>query len=299
MSTVPSLVLSDMSPQRASHKGQVKAIAFSPDGQYLATGGADFVTLIWSVFARGFHIVSILKAKAPVHSLVWTEHDGVLVGLETGEIFDVGEVLSQPAPRLVKDLAYPVNALALAPQQELVAAGSRGTALVAMRRGGGLHSAWVRDNTISSAVVGDAALDCQFCERRLLVLWHRAGLRASVTIHGDLAAIHTLFDGIIYGENPFMADRSDYEHPSEINTRAPGLAYGQRSILPIIFLAPAIVAAPVSDRSRRILIYDVERVRDEVPREETVLNLPANAGDYFRFTFDDAADLVVQPGSSL
>jgi WD40 repeat protein len=58
-------------PQRSrAHAAAVRALAWSPDGRFLATGGDDGILAIWDASA-GFSLLSTTQHDAPVLALAW------------------------------------------------------------------------------------------------------------------------------------------------------------------------------------------------------------------------------------
>jgi WD40 repeat protein len=58
-------------PQRfRAHPAAVRALAWSPDGRFLATGGDDGILAIWDA-AAGFSLLSTTQHDAPVLALAW------------------------------------------------------------------------------------------------------------------------------------------------------------------------------------------------------------------------------------
>jgi len=60
----------DPPQQFRAHTAAVRALAWSPDGRFLATGGDDGLLAIWDA-AAGFSLLSTSQPDAPVLALAW------------------------------------------------------------------------------------------------------------------------------------------------------------------------------------------------------------------------------------
>lgn len=109
------------------HDGQVRALAFSPDGDLLASGGFDGAAVIWEM-ASGSELLRV--AGAPVWSMAFNP-DGDLLALARGttaagsaviEVVDAGtgEVLAELA---LQDSLWPPFTVAFSPDSGAVLTG--------------------------------------------------------------------------------------------------------------------------------------------------------------------------------
>jgi formylglycine-generating enzyme required for sulfatase activity/serine/threonine protein kinase len=103
--------------------GPLNALAFSPDGKLLATGGGSSVSL-WNVAAPSLSEQATLKAYAPGALVVSPDGKNLAFSSEHGvRIYEVAKEGPREGPELRQP--DPVNALAFAPNGTALASGGR------------------------------------------------------------------------------------------------------------------------------------------------------------------------------
>lgn len=111
------------------HRGNVNAIAYSPDGRWLATAGEDGTTRVWD--ARTGALVRGLIGQQPVlYSLAWAPDSRTLVSLSSDEFWYWDVVEGRTLRRVPREPGRAISQTAWAPDGETLATGSdRGVTL--------------------------------------------------------------------------------------------------------------------------------------------------------------------------
>jgi WD40 repeat protein len=71
----------------SEHRAKVHAVAFSPDGRFLATSGSDIIN-IWSTLS-GAVAFKIATGNVNASSLTWTSDQALICGMFNGYILTV------------------------------------------------------------------------------------------------------------------------------------------------------------------------------------------------------------------
>jgi WD40 repeat protein len=99
--------------------GQVRALAFSPNGNLLAAGSADGVIKLLDP-VRGTELATVAHDAPPVHALAFSA-DGALLAYAWGTIVNVWDTAGGRWLRTLTGHSQPVTALAFAPHGTLLA----------------------------------------------------------------------------------------------------------------------------------------------------------------------------------
>ena len=93
----------------SGHNRGITCVAFSPHGQYLASGGLDNRICIWSIDT--FTLLHVVCGTSPVLSLVWEppKDDTVFCGLADGSVatIQISIVSTQRQHRAQNSIPHP------------------------------------------------------------------------------------------------------------------------------------------------------------------------------------------------
>ena len=71
------------------HLTYVKCVSFTKDGSLMASGGSDFLVIVWNV-AMGSVLFEIWEHLSPINSLFWDSTQSCLYSIdENGDCFGV------------------------------------------------------------------------------------------------------------------------------------------------------------------------------------------------------------------
>jgi len=82
----------DVPERLQGHTGAVRAVAWSSDGRYLATGGDDAQVIVWDSAAKYAQITTITH-DAPVNALSWSPGSGLLLATASGNSVQLWKLL--------------------------------------------------------------------------------------------------------------------------------------------------------------------------------------------------------------
>jgi WD40 repeat protein len=69
------------------HIDGINAIAFSPCGRYLVSGGNDRLLIVWSTKGEVGELCHSLQMESSIISVVWKDKSAVFFGCENGKLY--------------------------------------------------------------------------------------------------------------------------------------------------------------------------------------------------------------------
>ena len=107
-----------------AHRGAVHAVAYRPDGQFLATGCEDGVVRLWDP-GTGWFVLALVGHEGGVHSLAWSPDGEVLASGSADKTIRFWDPRSGRTLRVVRELPEAVDCTAWSPEGRTLASATR------------------------------------------------------------------------------------------------------------------------------------------------------------------------------